>query len=114
MKYHRANTRYSKRGVVMVALRPGRVGRPWRRLCTQVYTEETHCWLCGQWVDQTLPHNHSMSRTVDHVVELHRGGHPLDRNNLRLAHRSCNTRKSNRLRTPTPRREQLTVDVTTI
>ncbi|MEU2924196.1 HNH endonuclease [Streptomyces sp. NPDC007251] len=39
-----------------------------------------------------------MSRTVDHVLELWQGGDPLDRANCRLAHRRCNTAKSNRAR----------------
>jgi 5-methylcytosine-specific restriction endonuclease McrA len=97
----------------MAALNPGRVGRPWRRLCAQVYAEETHCWLCHQYVDMTLPHNHKRSRSVDHVVELHQGGDPLDRRNLRLAHRDCNTRKSNRLRGHQPR-QQIALDASTL
>jgi hypothetical protein len=35
-----------------------------------------------------------MSRTVDHVLELWEGGDPLDRLNCRLAHRRCNSSKS--------------------
>lgn len=97
----------------MVALNPGRVGRPWRRLCAQVYAEETHCWLCRKWVDMALPYNHRMSRTVDHVVEIHQGGDPLDRANLRLAHRSCNTSKSNALRGHQPR-QQVSLDPSTL
>jgi 5-methylcytosine-specific restriction endonuclease McrA len=78
-----------------------------------VYSEETHCWLCGEWVDQTLHWLAPMARSVDHVVELWQGGDPQDRNNCRLAHRRCNTRKSNQLRAGTMR-QQFSVDISTI
>lgn len=75
-----------------------RSGRPWQRLQAQVYAEETQCWWCRKWVDQTLPRTHPMGRTVDHVVPLWLGGEPLDRSNVRLAHRRCNTIRNNQLR----------------
>ena len=94
---------------------PGRTGHRWRVLCTQVYREETHCWLCRRWVDQTLPHNDPQARSVDHVVELWQGGDPLDRANCRLAHRGCNSIKSNHLRAlGIARPQQLSVDVATL
>lgn len=74
----------------MSADRRGRTGRPWRRLQAQVYLEETHCWICGEYVDQTLPPRTSRSRSVDHLVRLADGGAPLDRANCRLAHYGCN------------------------
>ena len=76
----------------------GLKGRPYRRLCRQVYEEETHCYLCGQWVDQTLSPKHPMSRTADHVHERQLGGALLDRAGLRMAHRRCNGRKGARVR----------------
>jgi 5-methylcytosine-specific restriction endonuclease McrA len=81
-----------------MAYSPGRSGTPWLTVQAQVYAEETHCWWCHKWVNQELPRTHPMSRTVDHVHELHAGGDPLDRQNLRLMHRRCNTIKSNQLR----------------
>lgn len=77
-----------------MAYSPGRSGAAWLRLQAQVYAEETHCWWCGKWVDQSLDRRHRMSRTVDHVLELWEGGDPLDRANCRLAHRRCNSEKS--------------------
>jgi 5-methylcytosine-specific restriction endonuclease McrA len=77
---------------------PGRSGTAWLTVQAQVYAEETHCWLCRKHVDQELPRTHPMSRTVDHIHEMWQGGDPLDRQNCRLAHRRCNTIKSNRLR----------------
>lgn len=76
----------------------GQAGRKWRALCQQVYTEETHCYWCGHYVDQTLPPTHRMSRTADHKHEVHEGGHPLDRDNVTLMHRACNSAKSNKIR----------------
>lgn len=81
-----------------INVRRGRGGRPYERLKARVFREETHCWICGQWVDQTLPPQHAMARTLDHVTQLNQGGHPLDRANARLAHRRCNTIRSNKLR----------------
>jgi len=75
-----------------------RNGRPWRALCAQVRAEETTCWVCHGWVDQTIDSRHPRSPTVDHVIQLRDGGEPHDRNNLRLAHRNCNTVRANQLR----------------
>lgn len=81
-----------------MAYSPGRAGTRWNKLRTQVFAEEQDCWWCGRYVDQALPRTHPMSRTVDHIVELWQGGDPLDRANCRLAHRRCNSAKSNRTR----------------
>jgi hypothetical protein len=80
------------------ASRAGRVGRPWREASAQCYAEESHCWLCGCYVDQRLHSKHRMSRSADHLVQLQHGGHPTDRGNLRLAHLGCNSGRSNALR----------------
>lgn len=76
----------------------GRVGRPWERVKAQVFREESICWLCNTWVDQTLDPRDPMSRTADHLIQLDHKGPPLARTNLRAAHRRCNTARSNRLR----------------
>jgi 5-methylcytosine-specific restriction endonuclease McrA len=53
------------------------------------------CHICGDLVDLSLPANHVLAFTLDHVVPLDRGGadHP---DNLSTAHRSCNSRKGAR------------------
>lgn len=76
----------------------GSTGRLWQRIKSQVFAEEEACHICGEFVDQYLPKNSAMSRTVDHIFELWAGGDPLDRNNCRLAHRSCNSSKSGKKR----------------
>lgn len=93
----------------------GRSGTAWLKVQAQVYEEETHCWWCRQWVDQSLSRRHPMSRTVDHIHEMWQGGDPLDRSNLRLAHRRCNSRKSIEARTRARgRREGYTVDASSL
>jgi 5-methylcytosine-specific restriction endonuclease McrA len=87
----------------------GRSGTAWLRVQAQVYAEETHCWWCRKWVNQELPRTHPMSRTVDHLLELWQGGDPLDRANLRLSHRRCNSAKSQKQRHPR-RPAEMTVD----
>lgn len=48
------------------------------------------CSLCGRGVDSSLPPRDDWGPTIDHVVPISQGGpHTFD--NLRLAHRSCNT-----------------------
>lgn len=92
-----------------MAYSPGRSGTAWNKLRAQVFAEETHCWICRRWVDQTLDRRHPMSRTVDHVQQLGMGGEPLDRANCRLAHRKCNTQKSNQVRAKRRPKSALTV-----
>lgn len=90
-----------------------RNGRPWRRMQRQVFAEETHCWICYQYVDQTLPAGEPRSRSVDHVHALRDGGPPLERNNCRLAHVGCNSVRSNQAR-GSKHRPTLIVDPATI
>lgn len=83
----------------------GRRGYRWRKLRAQVLTEETTCWLCGDPVDKTLPGTHPRGGVADHVLPLSKGGPPMDRANLRLAHNQCNARRGDR--PPTPLRPPL-------
>lgn len=69
-------------------------GQRWRRLQEQVWATETHCGICGEYVDQTLPHNDSQARCLDHIVPLAAGGAMYERSNVRLAHRGCNSRNA--------------------
>ena len=71
----------------------GRKGRPWRKVQAEVYAEETHCYFCGRYVDQTLLNfRGSLARSVHHLIppdvapEL-----AHDRGNLRLAHLGHNS-----------------------
>lgn len=85
----------------------------WRRLCAQVYAEEAYCWICQGWVDQALPREDPMSRTVDHVVPVARGGPAIpDRAGVRLAHRRCNSARGDQPERLTQQR--LTIPITSI
>lgn len=54
------------------------------------------CRLCGDPVDLRLKHPDPMSKSMDHVVPLSRGGrHELA--NVQLAHLVCNMRKGARV-----------------
>lgn len=71
-------------------------GSPWLRQRTQIL--EQHglvCHLCGEAIDPDLPSNHPMDLTIDHVVPRAAGGSD-DLDNLRPAHRACNSAKGAR------------------
>jgi 5-methylcytosine-specific restriction endonuclease McrA len=78
-------------------------GRPYKRLQAQVFAEEARCWLCGDHVDQRLPANDDMARSLDHVMPVSLGGNPLARTNARLAHRRCNSSRKAGTRNPQSR-----------
>jgi hypothetical protein len=50
------------------------------------------CWICGDGIERDLPTNHRMAGTADHVIALKDGGSDED-DNLKAAHRSCNSRR---------------------
>ncbi|MGQ4513685.1 HNH endonuclease [Streptomyces sp. DW26H14] len=92
----------------------GRSSTAFLRAQAQCFAEETHCWVCRRWVDQSLPPTHPMGRTADHVHALWLGGDPTDRANLRLAHRRCNTARNNQLRGKARPRPGFSVSVETL
>lgn len=50
------------------------------------------CILCGEPIDPTLKAPHSMSRTIEHLTPIARGGrHDID--NIDFAHYGCNAKK---------------------
>jgi 5-methylcytosine-specific restriction endonuclease McrA len=84
----------------------------WRALREQVFAEETHCWLCGVWVNQALPRWHPLSRTVDHIHAIARGGEGVPpRHMVRLACRRCNGKRGHR---DDVRKKQMSVDLSSI
>lgn len=68
-----------------------------RQLRAKVLAEESVCYLCGEFVDKTIPTPHPMSPEVHELIPVSKGGDPLDRTNCRLTHRGCNRDQSNRL-----------------
>jgi 5-methylcytosine-specific restriction endonuclease McrA len=54
------------------------------------------CYLCNEVVNPSLPRVSAGGGTIDHVIPISKGG--LDTmENCKLAHWSCNNRKSNKL-----------------
>jgi 5-methylcytosine-specific restriction endonuclease McrA len=72
-----------------------RNGHRRRQLRKRVLGEEDCCWLCGRVVDKDLHWLDPWSATLDEVTPISRGGNPLDRDNVRLAHRRCNRLRGN-------------------
>lgn len=68
-----------------------------RQLRARVLAEEDTCGICGQPVDKTLRTPHPGSPEVDEIIPVSLGGSPLQRSNVRLAHRLCNQRRGNTL-----------------
>ena len=60
----------------------------------KIYATQTVCGICGQPVDPALKYPHPMSRCIDHIIPISRGGHPSDLANLQLAHWTCNRQKA--------------------
>lgn len=67
-----------------------------RQLRQRVLAEESHCALCGEFVDQSLPHWDDRAAVVDEDLPRSRGGSPLARDNCHIMHRACNQWKSSR------------------
>lgn len=95
----------------MAAPRHNANGHRRRELTKRVKAEETHCALCGEWVDKTItytPGEHGprcpgglcpgcipdpRRGEVDEDLPRSRGGSPYNRANCHLMHRACNQYK---------------------
>jgi len=62
-----------------------------------------NCHICGEPIDYTLPHTDDRSFVVDHVIPLAKGGTDTP-DNVKAAHRDCNSAKRARLVAPIVRR----------
>ena len=62
-----------------------------------IYATQDICGICGKPVDKTLKYPHPLSKCIDHIIPIAKGGHPSDRDNLQLAHWTCNRQKSDKL-----------------
>ena len=62
-----------------------------------IYATQTVCGICGKPVDMSLKYPHPMSKCIDHIIPVSKGGHPSDIDNLQLAHWACNRQKSDKL-----------------
>lgn len=73
----------------------GHYGSRYRQLRSRVFLEEQLCYLCEQYVDQTLHWMDPGAPQLHLLVPLTQGGSWRDRSNARLAHRNCNLRQGN-------------------
>lgn len=65
------------------------------QLRRRVLAHYTHCALCGELVDKSLPYTDPGAPEVDEIIPVSLGGDPLRWDNVQLAHRSCNQAKGN-------------------
>lgn len=63
----------------------------------KIYATQSCCGICGKPVDMSLRYPHPLSKCIDHIIPLAKGGHPSDLDNLQLAHWTCNRQKSDKL-----------------
>ncbi len=77
----------------MPARTAGRKGRPWRKAQARVYAEESLCYFCGGYVDQTLLNFRGRwARSVHHLIPPDIAPDlATERGNLRLAHLGHNS-----------------------
>ena len=62
-----------------------------------VLATQNVCGICGREIDPGYKFPHPLSKTVDHIIPVAKGGHPSELLNLQAAHRWCNRWKSDRL-----------------
>ena len=63
----------------------------------KIYMTSTVCGICGKPVDMSLKWPHPLSKCIDHIMPVNKGGHPSDIDNLQLAHVCCNREKSDKI-----------------
>lgn len=63
----------------------------------KIYATQTICGICGKPVDMELKWPHPLSRCIDHIIPVAKGGHPSAMSNLQLAHVICNRQKSDKM-----------------
>lgn len=62
-----------------------------------IYATQSVCGICGKPIDMELKFPHPLSKCIDHIVPVNKGGHPSAKENLQLAHLTCNRQKSDKL-----------------
>ena len=63
----------------------------------RIYATQTVCGICGKPVDMDAKYPQPLSKCIDHIIPIAKGGHPSDIDNLQLAHWWCNRQKSDKL-----------------
>ena len=84
----------------MKSKRPDREGThrlAFERNKKKIYATRTVCGICGKPVDMSLRWPNPLSKCIDHIIPVSKGGHPSDIENLQLAHVCCNREKSDKI-----------------
>jgi 5-methylcytosine-specific restriction endonuclease McrA len=74
-----------------------RHSRRGQRLARELRAKRLPCWLCGEAIDYTLPHDDDMAFSVDHIKPW--STHPElreDPANLAAAHQKCNKQRGSK------------------
>lgn len=86
--------------MTMAAARPDRDGThrgAFEKNKKRIYATQNICGICGKPVNPKYKYPHPLSRCIDHIIPVAKGGHPSDIDNLQLAHWTCNRQKSDKL-----------------
>jgi len=76
------------------------LAKQWR---ARIKKTKPACHICGEAIDYTLPYLNDKAFVIDHVIPLTKGGADAFEN-IRAAHRDCNSKKRGRLVAPIVRR----------
>lgn len=70
-----------------------------RELRAQWQAEDAKCWLCNMPIDYTIKAGDPEALEADHVYPRSTHGHldVADKAGLRPSHKSCNTKRSNKM-----------------
>lgn len=71
-----------------------------QRLRAAVMAEETHCHICGDEIDRSLPGTHVDGPTLEHLIPVRTPEgiwHIFSRDHVALAHRRCNCGEGDRI-----------------
>lgn len=74
-----------------------------QRVRARLQNTQPNCHICGNPINWTADKDHPQSFVVDHVTPLKLGG-PDTPDNMRAAHRECNSKKRARPYAPIIRR----------
>lgn len=80
--------------------RPDRDGThrgPFEKNKAKIYATQQACGICGKPVDFKLKYPDPLSKCVDHIIPIAKGGHPSSLDNMQLAHLACNRAKSDKI-----------------
>jgi len=72
----------------------------------KIYMTQDVCGICGRPVDKSIKYPDPLSKCIDHIIPISKGGHPSDISNMQLAHRACNRKKGDSL----PEEKKITSD----